>query len=102
MGALTQMVCPYCGFDGGRMYNFCSSCGRVVPSGVAVTPDADGVGSRTLRWTVFAATLLVPVVGIVMGALYALDPRTPQRALGRWWLGLGLAVAALDAYLLFG
>jgi len=100
MGALSHMLCPNCGFDGGRMFNFCSSCGRAVPSGVAVTPDADGVGSRALRWTVFGTTLVVPVVGLVMGAFYVVDPREPQRALGRWWLGLGVVVSALDAYLL--
>jgi hypothetical protein len=96
MGALTTMLCPNCGFDGGRIFNFCSSCGRKVPSGVAVTRDDGVVGSRALRSIVFVATLLVPVVGVVMGARYVADPRLPQRALGRWWLTLGLAIAALD------
>ena len=102
MGALTCMRCAICGFDGGRMFDFCSSCGKAVPSGVAVTSDRNGVGSRALRWTVFGATLLVPVVGLVMGAFYVTDRREPQRALGRWWLGLGVVVGALDAYFLLG
>jgi hypothetical protein len=99
MGALITMLCPNCGFDGGRIFNFCSSCGRKVPSGVAVTRDDGVVGSRALRWIVFVSTLVVPVVGIVMGARHVADPRLPQRALGRWWLALGVVVALVDAWL---
>jgi|SwirhisoilCB2_FD_contig_41_9720529_length_585_multi_6_in_0_out_0_2 hypothetical protein len=101
MGALITMGCPGCGIDGRRMFDFCSSCGRKVPSGVAVTREDGVVGSRALRWTVFLATLLVPVVGLVMGLRYVADPRLPQRALGRWWLGLGGVVGALDAVAYF-
>jgi hypothetical protein len=100
MGALTTMLCPNCGFDGGRIFNFCSSCGRKVASGVAVTSDDGVVGSRALRWIVFVSTLVVPVVGIVMGVRYVADPRLPQRALGRWWLALGIAVTAIDLFVL--
>ncbi|MEO6775872.1 MAG: hypothetical protein ABI437_22665 [Kofleriaceae bacterium] len=92
------MLCPNCGFDGGRIFNFCSSCGRKVPSGVAVSRDDGVAGSRALRWIVFGSTLVVPVVGIVMGARYVVDPRLPQRALGRWWLALGVVVALVDAW----
>ena len=97
MGALTATLCPRCGFEAGGTFNFCSSCGRNVPSGVAVTRDDGVVGSRALRWTVFVATLVMPVVGIVMGVRYVADPRLLQRALGRWWLALGVVVTCLDA-----
>src|SRR5664279_2419243 len=99
MGAVTAMLCPNCGFESGSIFSFCSSCGRSVPSGVAVTRDDVSDGSRALRWVVFGSTLLVPVVGIVMGARYVADPRLPQRALGRWWLASGIVVALLDTWL---
>ncbi len=96
MGALTAGGCPKCDFDGGRIFNFCSSCGRKVPSGVAVAKDEVVVGSRALRWAVVVLTLFVPVVGMVMGARLAGDPRLPQRALGRRFLGLGIAAALVE------
>jgi hypothetical protein len=92
MGALA-MQCPNCGFESGAVFYFCSGCGGTVPSGVAVERPHDARCTAQLKWGVLAATLVVPVVGMVMGGVFVVDARTEQRAMGRLWLVTGVIVA---------
>jgi hypothetical protein len=95
MGALA-MQCPNCGFERGTSFSLCSGCGSKVPSGVAVVRPRDAACTARLKWGVLAATIVVPLVGIVMGGIFVVDARTEQRALGRLWLIAGVVVTLAD------
>jgi hypothetical protein len=92
------MTCPNCGFESSHVFYFCSGCGVAVASGVAVVDPA--AISNAKRWGVFAATLLLPLIGVAMGTLYIVDARDEQRALGRLWLIAGVALTLVYAALL--
>jgi hypothetical protein len=95
MGALA-MQCPNCGFESRRVFYFCSGCGGAVPSGVAVDRPREQACTARIKWGVLAATLVIPLVGIVMGGIFVVDARSEQRALGRLWLVVGVVVALAD------
>lgn len=47
-----------------------------------------------MKLGILAGTIFVPVLGIVMGAIYLNDPSPEKKAVGKLWLlvGIGLTV----------
>jgi hypothetical protein len=97
MGAL--MTCPNCGWESESVFAFCRGCGMAVPSGVAVLGRDPAAISTLLRWGVLAATVAVPLVGVIMGAIYLVDARVQQKALGQIWFVVGAVLTLVYALL---
>jgi len=81
---------------------FCSTCGNQLLNGLcpACAPAAGAFTpirpvSAELKWGVFVATLFIPLIGIVMGGIYAADHFAPKKAVGHLWLFTGIGVVLL-------
>ena len=82
------------------MFTRCLRCGTRVPSGVAVVRRDPAAVTSGMCVGVLVATVLLPPIGIALGAHYVLDPRTPQQELGRTWLATGVVLAVAYALLI--
>lgn len=104
-------VCPSCGFENTDEDRFCAQCGNTlvapqpepVPSSLAEpgagapAPVRSGQVDPTLKVIILIGTLLVPLLGIIMGAIYLGDPSPEKKAVGKLWLGVGIGMAVLGA-----
>ena len=111
------MHCPNCGHQNDNEARFCGECGTAMPQSpppppppppVSASPPPNresswqpgggGPGSATpvvsngLKWGVAAGTLLVPVLGIVMGIIFIVDANPAKKSVGKLWLWVGIAV----------
>lgn len=102
------MFCPNCSEANPDDAKFCGKCGRPMPSLSAAaaattassTPSAMPKPAPTsvsdgLKWGIFAATILIPVLGVVMGVIYLADANSDKKAVGRLWVITGGIVALL-------
>lgn len=104
------MFCAQCGTENPEEARFCGNCGaamdRAEPD--AVTPPRPRVGQVIdlgtsgqgvppgLKWGILALSILMPIVGVVMGTYYWAKGGSQERvAVGRLWLLVGLGLAIL-------
>ncbi|MBI5752247.1 MAG: zinc ribbon domain-containing protein [Hydrogenophilales bacterium] len=90
------MKCSSCGFENEGEAKFCGSCGAVLaapprppaPPGPQIVPDGFNLG-------IILGSLLVPLLGIILGAMYINDPNPEKKKAGKRWLltGAGVIVA---------
>lgn len=91
------MKCSSCGFENEGEAKFCGRCGAVLaapptpptPSGgTQIVPDGLNLG-------IILGSLFVPLLGIIMGAIYMNDPNPEKKKSGKRWLltGIGVVVA---------
>ncbi len=100
------MFCPKCGKPNPDDAQFCGDCGMPLPT-AETAPSAARPGrspgpaagatavSRELKIGIIIATLLVPLVGIIMGAVYMADANPDKKSVGRTWLLVGIGVVIL-------
>jgi len=101
------MFCPECGSNNPDDADFCSSCGNSLnnapqptpesPEPVARIVDLDPTQTKVssgLKWGVLAASLLVPLIGIIMGVFYMLKGENEDKqAVGRLWLFASIGIS---------
>lgn len=92
------MYCPACGEKNPDDARFCGSCSERLEAPVVETPADDDtaaidVGDSTetvsngLKYGILGASLLIPLIGLVMGMLYLLRGETEdKKATGKLWL----------------
>jgi hypothetical protein len=83
---------------------FCPECGAklaAVPAGglayggAAAVADAPAAAvSSGLNIGIIAASLFIPIVGLIMGFIYQRDPHPAKKKAGRTWLWVGGISAA--------
>jgi hypothetical protein len=74
----------------------CAYCGVRFPDRAVRSPGRlHALEHRT--WGVFAATLVLPIVGLIAGVLLVLDPGASRRSAGRLWLIAGLGSGGVHA-----
>jgi len=102
------MFCPSCGQSNPDEAKFCGKCGAAIaataaPKPVHVEPGAKdtGVVSQTMKTWMLVASIVLPVVGIVVGIVYLLDANPEKKESGKLWLIVGI-VAAVIWSALFG
>lgn len=83
------MVCQECGNENATMNRSCAYCGVGFRSSMTTSRRRRGP-SGALKWSVLAAAVVVPVVGLVPGVAYARDADRAHRAAARLWLTAGL------------
>jgi len=91
--------CPKCGFANPDEARFCGSCGGAVaapPAGppMPVRPESPPVSSG-LKTGIIIGSLIMPLLGIVMGAIYMLDASVQKKAAGKIWLIVGIGAFVL-------
>lgn len=85
------MFCPKCGDRNSEEGGSCGRCGAPAAAGA---PRAAAV-SKKMKIGIGIATVVIPVVGIVMGFIYMRDENKEKREAGRIWLWAGVAMGVL-------
>lgn len=94
------MFCPSCGHENPDNAEFCGNCGATLKKtagggGASVIAKPAEAVSAGMKWGITAATVLLPLVGIVMGIIYMRDDNPEKKAVGKLWLWVGIGMAAL-------
>jgi uncharacterized membrane protein YvbJ len=102
------MFCPKCGQQNPDEAKFCGKCGAAVsaapPGPGRPSPEAakdTGVITPGMKNGMIAASIILPIVGIVVGIIYMLDANPEKKEAGKLWLIIGI-VAAVIWTVLFG
>lgn len=103
------MFCPKCGQQNPDEAKFCGKCGAAVSAAPASQPNRavpeaakdTGVISPGMKNGMIAASIILPIVGIVVGIIYLLDANPEKKEAGKLWLIIGI-VAAVIWTMLFG
>jgi len=104
------MFCPKCGFENPDEARFCGKCAAPMPAGPAapVTPPVWGTvpapGAATavpsgLKVGIGVVSVLLPIVGFIMGIIYLVDQNPEKKSAGKLWLIL--ACAGMVMYCMF-
>jgi uncharacterized membrane protein YvbJ len=96
------MRCPKCGQENLAEAKFCGKCATRLSS--ADTPVSGSAGpaanggevSQGLKVGIILGTVLIPLLGIIMGLVYMNDPKPAKKAVGKIWLFVGIGVAAFE------
>jgi hypothetical protein len=98
-----HMFCPKCGEENPDDARFCGTCGAALPGSPVPSAAASGPPIRSsqapstpgdqtvpagLKFGIAAATVFIPLIGIVMGILYVVGDSPAKKAAGRLWLGV--------------
>ena len=87
------MQCAKCGFENPPEAKYCGKCGDPLqPSGPA--PSESGV-SPEMKIAIGIASAIIPLLGIIMGAIYMNDPNPKKKEVGKLWLFISLGALAL-------
>lgn len=89
------MQCPKCGFENPDDAKFCGKCGEPVKPAAPAPPPAETV-SQGLKTGIIVGSIFLPLLGIIMGAIYMNDPNPEKKAVGRLWLYVALGALALE------
>ena len=92
------MYCPKCGAENPDVARFCGSCSAAitVPAGpVLSVSGTDPAVSAGMKWGIAAVTVLIPLVGLIMGIVYMKDANPEKKAVGKLWLVVACAIIAL-------
>ncbi len=103
------MFCPKCGQQNPDEAKFCGKCGAPISAAAAPPPQHSapraasdtGAVSPAMKNGMLAASIVVPIVGIVVGVVFLLDANPEKKAAGKLWLIVGI-VAAVVWMALFG
>lgn len=122
------MYCPKCGEKNPDDARFCGSCGAPIPTSVAEAekgrevepterrePVAVPTGSRgtssapasadhvapEMKIGIAVATVIIPILGIVMGIVYLNSPSAEKKSAGKLWLIIAGVMLLLYCLLAF-
>lgn len=101
------MFCSKCGGENPENAKFCGECGQSLSideieaeqeiDNIAKVVEIDRAGnsvSNSLKYGIVAASLFIPIIGIIMGMIYILKEEDENlKAVGRMWLFIGLGLA---------
>ncbi len=93
------MQCPKCGFENPAEAKFCGKCGEPLKiAGPPKPPPYDGdrpsVVSKEMRLGIAIGSVFIPLLGIIMGAIYMNDANPEKKKVGKFWLFVGLGAIA--------
>jgi hypothetical protein len=94
------MRCPNCGQDNPAEAKFCGKCATRLTAPVTpptpgpVGPPPSGEVSQGLKIGVIVGSIVMPLLGIIMGLIYMNDPSPAKKAAGKTWLYTGIGAFA--------
>jgi zinc-ribbon domain len=94
------MRCPNCGQENPAEAKFCGKCAtRLVPdtpaSSQPVVPAAPPAEvSQGMKVGIIIGTIVIPLLGMIMGLIYMNDPSPAKKAVGKTWLYVGIGALA--------
>lgn len=97
------MYCPKCGAKNVDEAKFCGECGISLASKPDIKPDPPQPNppqppkeavSTELKIGVMVGTLIIPLIGLIMGWVYMKDDNADKKAVGKLWFytGIGMSV----------
>jgi hypothetical protein len=95
------MQCAKCGFENPAEAKFCGRCGETMRAPAPPPPDTEVV-SQGLKIGIIVGSIFIPLLGIIMGAIYMNDPNLEKKKVGRLWLYVGIGVFVLECLCFFG
>ena len=96
------MQCPKCGFDNLPEAKFCGRCGETLKAPVPPPPPNGGEAvSQGLKVGILVGSIFIPLLGIIMGAIYMNDPNPEKKKVGRLWLYVGLGALGVECLCFF-
>lgn len=102
------MFCPSCGQSNPDEAKFCGKCGGAAAA--ATAPHADparashvmgepvkdtGVVTPGMKTGMIIASIVLPLIGIIMGIVYLMDPNPEKKQAGKLWLIIGIIAAVV-------
>jgi len=122
------MFCPKCGHQASNNEHYCIQCGSKLPDASVSNQESpnreekhntsnfspsiidtvlsdnsnagDAVVSKKFYIGVLAATVFLPIIGIIMGIIYLLKDHPEEKKAGKMWLMVGIGVGVLNAIIL--
>ena len=95
------MRCPNCGQENPAEAKFCGKCATRLtapvtpgPSGPIGPPASGADVPQGLKIGVIIGSIIMPLLGIIMGLIYMNDPSPTKKAAGKIWLYVGIGVVA--------
>jgi hypothetical protein len=88
------VLCHDCDSENASMNIVCAYCGVQLRDRQARAPG-DWLFTGRRKWLVFAATMLLPIVGVITGLAYLRSSNEVRRSMGRFWLLSGVCASAL-------
>lgn len=90
------MQCPKCGFENSAEAKFCGKCGEPVklPEPPPYDDGRRAAVSKEMRLGIAIGSVVIPLLGIIMGAIYMNDPNPEKKKVGKFWLFVGLGAIA--------
>ena len=99
------MFCPSCGQQNPAEAKFCGKCGAAV-SAATVPPAAfssaapakdsgTGAVSQNMKTWMIVASIVLPLLGIIMGIIYFMDANPEKKEAGKLWLIIGIIAAVI-------
>ena len=96
------MRCTKCGQENPDEAKFCGKCAtRLVSAeppisrGSVGPPSNASEVSQGLKVGIIIGTLIIPLLGIIMGVVYMKEPSPAKQAVGKIWLYAGIGVVAV-------
>ena len=93
------MYCPKCGLDNPDEARFCGKCATALPTRQAPPqapqqPSWPGTTARVsepavspgLKMGIGIGSVLLPLIGFIMGIVYMVDANPEKKAVGKFWL----------------
>ena len=98
------MFCPKCGTSNPDEARFCGKCSAPIQTPGPLThppPPAPGstAVSQGMKIGISIGTIIVPLLGLIMGGIYMADANPEKKAAGKLWLLIGAGMIVL--YCLF-
>jgi len=95
------MRCPNCGQDNPAEAKFCGKCATRLtapvppgPSGPLGPPPPSADVPQAFNLGIIIGSVIMPLIGIIMGLIYMNDSNPAKKAAGKTWLYVGIGAAA--------
>jgi zinc-ribbon domain len=93
------MRCPNCGQENPAEAKFCGKCAArlaadLPTSSGPVVPAASGGVSQGMKVGIIIGSIVIPLLGMIMGLIYMNDPSPAKKAVGKTWLFVGIGAVA--------
>jgi uncharacterized membrane protein YvbJ len=88
-------TCTNCGTANTDDARFCEKCGQLLSAAAPAPPINGAPISEGLKIGIIVATIVIPLVGFIMGLIYMNDQNAEKKKAGRTWLYVAIGASVL-------